>query len=132
MPDHEGMSKHITVGFDGSPEATEALRWGTQEAMVRGCGLEIVTSYHLPLASDKAVIAAGMNKLIVAYTDTNTLVRYDLTTFDKEATDRQLQIAARLPKLQSEGLAPRMRKWNVPTVLHTVSKLIRGATSPAS
>jgi len=46
------MSKHITVGFDGSPEATEALRWGTQEATVRDCGLEIVTSYHLPLASD--------------------------------------------------------------------------------
>lgn len=46
------MSKHITVGFDGSPEATEALRWGTHEAKVRDCGLEIVTCYHLPLASD--------------------------------------------------------------------------------
>jgi nucleotide-binding universal stress UspA family protein len=46
------MSKHITVGFDGSPEASEALRWGTQEAKARDCGLEIVMCYHLPLASD--------------------------------------------------------------------------------
>ena len=46
------MSKHITVGFDGSPEATEALRWATHEANARGCALEIMTCYHLPIASD--------------------------------------------------------------------------------
>ena len=46
------MSKHITVGFDGSPEATEALRWATHEAKARGCALEIMTCYHLPIASD--------------------------------------------------------------------------------
>ncbi len=46
------MSKHITVGFDGSPEASEALRWATHEAKARGCALEIMTCYHLPIASD--------------------------------------------------------------------------------
>ena len=46
------MSKHITVGFDGSPEANEALRWGVYEARARDCGLEIMTCYHLPVASD--------------------------------------------------------------------------------
>ena len=46
------MSKHITVGFDGSPEAVEALRWGAHEAKARGCGVEIVTCFHLPVASD--------------------------------------------------------------------------------
>lgn len=46
------MTKHITVGFDGSSEATEALRWAAHEAQTRGCGLEIVTCYHLPMASD--------------------------------------------------------------------------------
>lgn len=36
----------------------------------------------------KMRIAANMNKLIVAYPDTGTLVRYDLATLDKEATGR--------------------------------------------
>ncbi len=41
---------------------------------------------YLPLAADNAKIAAGMNKLVVAYPDQDTLVRFDLTTFEKEAT----------------------------------------------
>jgi nucleotide-binding universal stress UspA family protein len=46
------MSKHITVGYDGSPEATEALEWAANEAAVRGCGLRIVTCYRIPVAGD--------------------------------------------------------------------------------
>jgi nucleotide-binding universal stress UspA family protein len=46
------MSKHITVGFDGSPEAYEALRWGAAEAMKRGTELEIMECYHFPVASE--------------------------------------------------------------------------------
>jgi hypothetical protein len=43
---------------------------------------------YIALASDTVQIAAGMNKLIVAYPAENTLVRYDLSTFDKEATEK--------------------------------------------
>jgi nucleotide-binding universal stress UspA family protein len=46
------MTNHITVGFDGSPEAQEALRWGAGEAVKRACELEIMHCYHLPVASD--------------------------------------------------------------------------------
>jgi nucleotide-binding universal stress UspA family protein len=46
------MTKHITVGFDGSPEAFEALRWGADEATRRGCELHITECFHLPVASD--------------------------------------------------------------------------------
>lgn len=43
---------------------------------------------YLPLAADNAKFAAGMNKLIVAYPDTHTLARYDLTTFEKEDSQK--------------------------------------------
>jgi predicted Zn finger-like uncharacterized protein len=43
---------------------------------------------YLPLASGTAHIAAGMNKLMVAYPDTEVVVRYDLTTFEKDVTAR--------------------------------------------
>lgn len=46
------MNKHITVGFDGSPEAYEALRWGAAEALTRSCELEITECYRPPVASD--------------------------------------------------------------------------------
>jgi nucleotide-binding universal stress UspA family protein len=46
------MSKHITVGFDASPEAYEALRWGAAEAVKRSCELHILECYRLPVASD--------------------------------------------------------------------------------
>src|SRR5262249_10533682 len=36
--------------------------------------------------SSKAYLAAGMNKLLIAYPDTELLVRYDLGTFEKEVT----------------------------------------------
>lgn len=50
--DHWGMTKHITVGFDGSPESHEALRWAADEAVARGCQLAIVSCYQMPLAGD--------------------------------------------------------------------------------
>ena len=46
------MTKHITVGYDGSPEATEALEWAAHEASARGCELKIVTCYRIPIAGD--------------------------------------------------------------------------------
>src|SRR5262249_17073440 len=41
---------------------------------------------YLPVASGSAKIAAGMNKLVVAYSDSEVLTRFDLTTFEKELT----------------------------------------------
>ena len=46
------MTKHITVGFDGSPEAQEALRWAADEARARACQLDIVSCYRMPVAGD--------------------------------------------------------------------------------
>ena len=46
------MTKHITVGFDGSPASHEALRWAADEALARSCGLNIVTCYQLPITGD--------------------------------------------------------------------------------
>jgi nucleotide-binding universal stress UspA family protein len=46
------MTKHITVGFDGSPESHEALKWAADEAVARGCGLKIVTCCRIPVAGD--------------------------------------------------------------------------------
>jgi hypothetical protein len=41
---------------------------------------------YLPLAEDDARFAAGIDKLIVALPGANILQRYDLTTFEREAT----------------------------------------------
>lgn len=43
---------------------------------------------YIPLADDTAKFAAGMNKLIVMEPTQNTLTRYDLGTFEKEATEK--------------------------------------------
>ena len=51
-PDDGGMSKHITVGYDTSPEASEALEWAAHESEARGCVLSIVSCYRLPVAGD--------------------------------------------------------------------------------
>jgi serine protease Do len=40
----------------------------------------------LPLTSTNAKLAAGMDKLLVAYTDTRIIQRWNLTTFEREAT----------------------------------------------
>ena len=50
------------------------------------CEAKIVRS--LPVADSGVKIAANMNKLVVAYPDSNIVTRYDLTTFAKEATAR--------------------------------------------
>ncbi|MDB5310003.1 MAG: hypothetical protein JWO38_4205 [Gemmataceae bacterium] len=41
---------------------------------------------YIPVAAEAVRFAAGMNKLVVAYPDTGLVTRYDLTTFEKEAT----------------------------------------------
>ncbi len=40
------------MGFDGSPESNGAVRWAAAEAVARGCPLEIVSCYRLPMATD--------------------------------------------------------------------------------
>jgi nucleotide-binding universal stress UspA family protein len=40
------------VGVDGSPCATEALRWALGEARLRGVDLELVTSWHAPYMAE--------------------------------------------------------------------------------
>jgi nucleotide-binding universal stress UspA family protein len=46
------MTKHITVGYDASPESSEALDWAALECEARRSALSIVTSYRLPVAGD--------------------------------------------------------------------------------
>jgi len=41
---------------------------------------------YLPAASEKVLIAAGMDKLLVVYPGTNVTQRWSLTSFEKEAT----------------------------------------------
>ena len=50
--DDGDVTKHLTVGFDGSPESYGALRWATEEALARGCALRIVTCYSVAVATD--------------------------------------------------------------------------------
>jgi nucleotide-binding universal stress UspA family protein len=44
-------SRHVrvVVGFDGSPNAEEALRWATEEAPLRRADLEVVSCWPMPL-----------------------------------------------------------------------------------
>ena len=46
------MTKQITVGFDGSTPAVEAVTWAAAEAKARGATLRIVSCYEIPLAGD--------------------------------------------------------------------------------
>lgn len=46
------MSKKIVVGFDGSPESSDALRWAADEAVARGSSLEMVSCYQIPVTGD--------------------------------------------------------------------------------
>ncbi len=46
------MTKHITVGYDGSIPASEAVLWAAAEASARGAKLRIVSCYEIPLAGD--------------------------------------------------------------------------------
>ena len=41
---------------------------------------------YLPAASEKVLLASGMDKLLVAYPETNVIQRWSLTTFEKELT----------------------------------------------
>jgi len=55
----QDMTKHITVGFDGSPESSEAIRWAADEALARGCELKIVSCYRIPAAGWVPTVASG-------------------------------------------------------------------------
>ena len=41
---------------------------------------------YIPLAGDQPVIAAGLQKLVIAYPEHNTIQRWNLLTFEKELT----------------------------------------------
>ena len=41
----------IVVGVDGSEGAVAALRFGIEEAKLRGSGLKVVTAWHIPVAA---------------------------------------------------------------------------------
>jgi nucleotide-binding universal stress UspA family protein len=41
--------ERIVVGYDGSPGSTEALRWATEEARLRGARLEVLHAWMVPL-----------------------------------------------------------------------------------
>ena len=42
------MTKHITVGYDGSRASAEAVLWAADQAESRGAALRIVTCYGIP------------------------------------------------------------------------------------
>src|SRR6476619_2856557 len=45
------MTKHITVGYDGSVPSSEAVLWAAAEAKARGAKLRIVSCYEIPYAA---------------------------------------------------------------------------------
>ena len=47
--DHDLMTKHITVGFDGTPSSSEAVSWAAGEAAMMGASLRIVTCFDIPV-----------------------------------------------------------------------------------
>jgi nucleotide-binding universal stress UspA family protein len=46
------MSKQIIVGFDHSDGARAAVQWAADEAILRGCQLNVVFSYKIPVSGD--------------------------------------------------------------------------------
>ena len=42
-------TRHITVGIDGSKEASNALRWAVAEAQLRGVGVEAIHVWRYPV-----------------------------------------------------------------------------------
>lgn len=57
--DDGGMSKQISVGYDGSPSSSEAVAWAAGEAAARGSRLRIVTCYEIPVIGDAAFWPTG-------------------------------------------------------------------------
>ncbi len=47
--DHDLMTKHISVGFDGTPSSSEAVSWAAGEAAMMGASLRIVTCFDIPV-----------------------------------------------------------------------------------
>lgn len=46
------MSAHVTVGYDGTPDSEEAVRWAAAEAAARAVALHIVSSYPVAYTGD--------------------------------------------------------------------------------
>ena len=46
------MTKHINVGYDGSPSSAEAASWAAAEAQARGATLQILSCYDLPIVGE--------------------------------------------------------------------------------
>lgn len=46
--DDEIMTKHITVGYDGTQPSAEAVLWAADQAESRGAALRIVSCYQIP------------------------------------------------------------------------------------
>ena len=42
------MTKHITVGYDGTSSSSEAVRWAAAEAAARGVALRVITCFDMP------------------------------------------------------------------------------------
>ena len=49
------MTKHITVGYDGSASSTAAVHWAADEASLRSASLRIISCYELPVTGPTLV-----------------------------------------------------------------------------
>ena len=54
-----GMTKYISVGYDGTRGASIAVDWATREAQVRGATLQIVRCYATPPAAGMGAFGYG-------------------------------------------------------------------------
>ena len=45
------QTKRIVVGIDGSEDARRALAWALEEARLRGCAVEAIIAYEVPISS---------------------------------------------------------------------------------
>ena len=63
------MTKQITVGYDGSPSATAAVRWAADEATLCAAPLRIVSCYDIPLT--------GMTPMGMGYPEAFAMIESD-------------------------------------------------------
>jgi nucleotide-binding universal stress UspA family protein len=60
------MSDTITVGYDGSDSATEAVMWAAGEAQARHLPLRIVSCFEMPALAGEAALGWGAGEVYVA------------------------------------------------------------------
>lgn len=63
------MTKHIIVGYDGSPSANAAVRWAADEATTCAAPLRIVSCYDIPLT--------GMTSMGMGYPEAFAVIEGD-------------------------------------------------------